>query len=203
MGYTHYWRTRNGVLDTTQFLRFQRDALLVVKTAAGLGVPVAGPDGEGQPEVTDDVFSFNGVETCGHPHNARIVIPWPASIASGVGDSTDAHAGEWFAGATLSARTCGGSCSYETCRIERVNTGNDGDGVGRSSYEVGRIFGFCKTAYRPYDLVVTAVLLLYRHHFPQEVTLSSDGGREHWLEGQHLVWMSCGFTPEIMFREEE
>ena len=43
-------------------------------------------------------------------------------------------------------------------------------------------FEFCKTACKPYDLVVTAILLLYKHYFPT-VKVSSDGDVENWKDG--------------------
>lgn len=39
-------------------------------------------------------------------------------------------------------------------------------------------FGFCKTARKPYDIMVCACLILYKYHFPTEVWISSDGGLE-------------------------
>lgn len=40
--------------------------------------------------------------------------------------------------------------------------------------------GFCKTDRKPYDLMVTTCLLLYKYYFPDEVEISSDGTREEW-----------------------
>lgn len=39
----------------------------------------------------------------------------------------------------------------------------------------GYFFSFCKTEYRPYDIVVTGVLLLARKHFRDRVKIASDG----------------------------
>ena len=188
MGYTHYWRTKPGALDLNTFLQFERDSLLVIRRAQDLGVFVAGGDGTGEPFVTNNEIVFNGVKACGHAENSDVVIPRPSAMASGVGNSSESVAGVWTAGVTLDARTCDGDCHYETCEIVRVPDVRKGE---------KEAFEFCKTAYRPYDLVVTAVLLLYAHHFPGKVRLSSDGERVNWIEGQHLVWMACGFTPEI------
>lgn len=40
-------------------------------------------------------------------------------------------------------------------------------------------FAFCKTARKPYDLLVCSTLLLYKHFWP-EVQISSDGDFEDW-----------------------
>ncbi len=42
-------------------------------------------------------------------------------------------------------------------------------------------FDFCKTARKPYDLVVCAVLIQARILHPRGVTLSTDGVAEDWL----------------------
>jgi len=44
---------------------------------------------------------------------------------------------------------------------------------GNDSYE------FCKTARKPYDLMVCVSLLRLKHHFP-EANISSDGGAKDW-----------------------
>jgi hypothetical protein len=49
-------------------------------------------------------------------------------------------------------------------------------------------FNFTKTAYKPYDCVVTACLLVVAHHFPDGgVRVSSDGAYPtEWAEGRAL-----------------
>jgi len=85
-----------------------------------------------------------------------------------------------------------GERSHETCRVTRVNELDP-------HLRRNEAFGFTKTAYKPYDRAVTAVLLAYRHRFPGEVRLSSDGDHDDWLEGQALVKAACGYVPEITF----
>lgn len=41
-------------------------------------------------------------------------------------------------------------------------------------------FNFCKTARKPYDIMVCACLILYKYYFPTEVWVSSDGDSEEW-----------------------
>ena len=52
---------------------------------------------------------------------------------------------------------------------------------------------FCKTARKPYDLMVCACLLLYKHHFPY-VQVSSDGDLDDWREAIALVVETCPKT---------
>lgn len=44
------------------------------------------------------------------------------------------------------------------------------------------LFSFCKTARKPYDLMVTACLILYKYYFKQDVEIGSDGDEEDWRE---------------------
>lgn len=47
-------------------------------------------------------------------------------------------------------------------------------------------FNFCKTALKPYDLAVAATLLRLKHHFGDQVKVSSDGGDEEWRPAKEL-----------------
>lgn len=53
--------------------------------------------------------------------------------------------------------------------------------------ENGHYFACCKTAYKPYDKYVTAVLILFKAHFGDDVTLASDGEPKEWEEGRKLI----------------
>ena len=49
-------------------------------------------------------------------------------------------------------------------------------------------FNFCKTANKPYDKFVTAVLLIAHNIAPDTITLKSDGWRDEWEGGVKLVY---------------
>lgn len=53
-------------------------------------------------------------------------------------------------------------------------------------------FQFCKTAAKPYDVLVTAMLIVSHKHAPDVLRISSDGGTEDWREGLDLVTARCG-----------
>jgi len=54
-------------------------------------------------------------------------------------------------------------------------------------------FSFCKTARKPYDLMVCATLLLYWHFFKEHgITISSDGDLEDWKPAIELVKQVTG-----------
>jgi len=48
-------------------------------------------------------------------------------------------------------------------------------------------FNFCKTARKPYDVVVVACLLILKYHLKELIHVSSDGFSEDWQEGQELA----------------
>ena len=67
----------------------------------------------------------------------------------------------------------------------------DINGVGAESNEnfiinrEGLTWNFCKTNGKPYDAVVTAVLILAKYTFP-DISISSDGSWEKWEDGRDL-----------------
>lgn len=53
-------------------------------------------------------------------------------------------------------------------------------------------FQFCKTAAKPYDVLVTAMLIVSHKRAPDALRISSDGGIEDWADGLALVTARCG-----------
>jgi len=80
---------------------------------------------------------------------------------------------------------------HETFAIERV--------YRPASWETPDVhnlwFSFCKTARKPYDLLVTASLLMFKQHFGAAVHVSSDGRPEEWEAAHRLV--ARVFGPDI------
>lgn len=56
----------------------------------------------------------------------------------------------------------------------------------------GRVFHFCKTNRKPYDVVVVAALIALKHRLGEAVHISSDGDEE-WAEGKALAQSTLGF----------
>ncbi len=48
-------------------------------------------------------------------------------------------------------------------------------------------YSFCKTNRKPYDLMVQVTLLLYKHYFKKDVSISSDGIQKEWVQAFELV----------------
>lgn len=54
-------------------------------------------------------------------------------------------------------------------------------------------FEFCKTARKPYDEVVTAILIAAKRWFRDDIEITSDGQGEEWSAGQYLCQTACGY----------
>ena len=74
------------------------------------------------------------------------------------------------------------------------------NGVGDDSHETFAVsqkhdsqFNFCKTAQKPYDLAVTAVLMVIEHHAPAHFETSSDGDVEDWRPAAELNQKLFGY----------
>ncbi|TXH57934.1 MAG: hypothetical protein E6Q97_03615 [Desulfurellales bacterium] len=76
--------------------------------------------------------------------------------------------------------------------------GTDGEirlnGIGRDGHETFLIlrkpdggFAFCKTAHKPYDVMVTGVLAAIADIAPGALKISSDGTEEEWGDGLPLA----------------
>jgi hypothetical protein len=70
----------------------------------------------------------------------------------------------------------------------------NGDAKTGDDHETFRIhkehnpdFNFCKTAYKPYDLVVCALLAFINHIAPDALDIRSDGDEEDWREALEFV----------------
>jgi hypothetical protein len=62
----------------------------------------------------------------------------------------------------------------------------------------GKRFMFCKTAMKPYDKFVTAVLFLAKVHLGEDIEISSDGDVEDWQEGIQLVNEKLGKNYQML-----
>ncbi|RLI84072.1 hypothetical protein DRP07_02200 [Archaeoglobales archaeon] len=208
MGYTHYWYRPKKIPKKT-FSAIVEDFKKVAEAIESMGIKLRGGDGTGEPEISNDAVVFNGDALCGHPKR-DLIIPWPTEEAGGVvlSKAKDPREGVWFAGHLIKARTCDGDCSYETFWFPRVD--EDGMVIGKIAYydasgrpvyndsrKVGKVFGFCKTAYRPYDIAVTAFLIIAKHHLGDKIIISSDGEIQHWYDAMHICQDVLGYGEDF------
>ncbi len=153
MGYTHYWK-RLPILDPTAFTAWSCDVGKVVDALPEN--TIYGPSGEGAPEITDTVVSFNG--------NASKSTRWTQS----------------------------GDDSGETFFVPQIH-----EMWGYTKDEHGRIYGECKTNWKPYDGAVTAALILLAYYFPIDCDVRSDGRPPDWEPGLELARRSTGLDLRI------
>lgn len=71
---------------------------------------------------------------------------------------------------------------HETFYLDRNSTGED---YNIDRYKYG--FFFCKTARKPYDELVTAVLIIVNHYALGAFGIGSDGDIDDWQDGLMLV----------------
>lgn len=76
-----------------------------------------------------------------------------------------------------------GKDGYETLYIPRIYTPKEWQEPDNN----GTFFGCCKTNRRPYDSVVTAILLAANSVFRDDLTIASDGFAQEWYEGYRLL----------------
>ena len=160
MGYTHYYNVPIGTHEQDKWDTFIEDCKTLYKrmpNVVGQGDRKAPLMLSGCFKYKEPVFNstkvyFNGARSL---HRVKKTAPH--------GDTF------WEDGRTEDDM----DLSHETFVITRVSTPNTYSKEEQSS------FNFCKTAGKPYDLMVTACLLLYKFYFPK-VELSSDGTAEDW-----------------------
>jgi len=205
MGYTHYWY-RETEIDKTIFSKIVDDFKKLLPMFKTVDIKLGDGHGENEPIINYNEVIFNGLANCGHPKNKGLGITWVASkTKNGVApDSKKAVVGHWFAGALLEQRTCDGSCSYETFYFPRILKLIEPQG-DRSKlvhcYQFGdeyeakkkKHFGFCKTAFRPYDLAVNVFLIIAKHYLKDKIDVSSDGKMEHWMDALKICQNEFGY----------
>ena len=65
------------------------------------------------------------------------------------------------------------------------------------------VFGFCKTAQKPYDIYVTAVLLLAKINLEDEIQISSDGCISDWQPAVDLINKKLNSDLEVLENPDE
>jgi hypothetical protein len=199
MGYTHYW-SRPQDIPQHLFGRIRADFESLILPLSDLGVDLADWDGENTPTITDDLIRFNGVTDCRHPENEDIVIPYPAPDARGVGPNSTAIEGDFYGwGVTLRHRCCNGRCSFESFALAReidLRSNQDPDENGMYGESV-------KTGFRPYDIAVTAALLIAKRHLGDRFVVQTNGAEAQWSDGKRLCQKVLGYGDWFGIVEEE
>jgi len=199
MGYTHYWHRPQTVPDGT-WCSIRRDFGELILPLSDEGVELAGGLGEGPPEITSEEIWFNGPKACGHPVNEDLVIPYPSEAAHGIGPSATAIGRDFYGfGVTVAHRCCNGSCCYETFSLPKSIKLRPYD----EPDEHGLYINFVKTAFRPYDIAVTAALLIVKRYLGHQLVVASNGGDAQWLDARRICQKVLGYGEWFGIVEEK
>ena len=95
---------------------------------------------------------------------------------------------------------------YWKDELERIDLGHETFILKRKAWKnleyrknEPMLFSFCKTARKPYDLMVCACLILYKYYFKDEVIIHSDGGESDWTPALEFVQSICKYN--IIFKD--
>ena len=128
------------------------------------------------------------------------MIPYPSEHGQGVGPSATAVDGDFYnIGVTLKHRCCVGHCCCETFRLDRRKPRQSWN----SPNERGFVCDGTKTAFRPYDIAVTAALLIAKRHLSDHLTIHSNGADAQWRDAKSLCQNVLGYGDWFGIVEEE
>ena len=68
-----------------------------------------------------------------------------------------------------------------------------GGRYGRHPDAEGRTFGFCKTNYRRYDVLVCGGLIVLKHRLGDSIIVETDGGDEDWQPARDFCLKTLGY----------
>ena len=68
--------------------------------------------------------------------------------------------------------------------------------------EYGLRFEFCKTAQKPYDIAVTAFLIIAQHYLKDKLKVSSDGSNADWDEARNICQSNLEYGMELNLPED-
>jgi len=69
--------------------------------------------------------------------------------------------------------------------------------VVREHFSENLSFNFCKTAQKPYDVVVIACLIVLKHYLKDAIEVNSDGNCDDWIDGLKLAQRTTGLKLSI------
>jgi hypothetical protein len=189
MGYSHNWY-RPPVIEEDVYRRIRTDFQKLILPLADLGVPLAGWDGTNAPQIDDEAIRFNGLHHCGHPKNEDIFVPYPSEQARGIGPSSTAI-GECDEYLRIDHRCCSGRCSHDAFVFPRMADAKKAESDEEETR--GLVFYWTKTAFKPYDIAVTAALIIAKRYLRERLVIHSDGLTPQWQDAKELCQQHLGY----------
>lgn len=159
MGYTHYWvQSRSFTPEEWEAIRTATNAVIASQT----GRETLGDDAL----ANDDEIHLNGIGDDQHEpfHITRQLVPLSPQQQS----MRD----------TIKKKTANPVDPFEI-ELKRMYCGGPD--------EAPHTYNFCKTAGKPYDAAVTAVLSIVNHYAAAVFAISSDGEAQDWADGIRLA----------------
>lgn len=101
-----------------------------------------------------------------------------------------------------------GELGHETFLLERKTqtefTRHDGSKYTNEPRENGKYFNFCKTARKPYDLAVCAILIIAKQHLNDHIIIHSDGEiNDEWVFPKKFVQKHLGYGKDFVLDTED
>ena len=100
----------------------------------------------------------------------------------------DRKADPWISGPYLLTRACGGNCSRDPFIVDRKYMARDWERQEHGGYFCG-----CETDFKPYDLVVTAVMIRMKERLGDDFKITSDGDEHAFADAHRLCRELFGF----------
>lgn len=194
MGYTHYWKRKKEISED-KYKKIIKDFKRLIPEFENIGIILANGYGRDKPVINEQRIWINGKSNCGHP-KYDYHIAWPSEDAGGINLKDNTSQDTWFAGAQLSQRSCGGDCSHETFYFPKVYEPADWE-----KPENGLFFECCKTAFKPYDLVITTCLIIIKYYLGNNIVVSTDGEDQHWFDAKLICQTELGYGMEYKIND--
>ena len=147
---------------------------------AAAGIRLAGPDGAGSAEISAKGILFNGPADCGHPEGVIAAIRSITASGSCQGGQVVVDQPKDL----VAPGTCDGDCSFETFLLSPKVAVRRDDGWRSDSVATGRL---------PYDLAVTACLIIAKRHYGADLRVRSDGETNDWAGAARVVKAALGY----------
>ena len=180
MGYTHYWSYKNPVFDLANNTNKKEDIRRTYRgdferVKSEIANLPSHADLVKRIKKHTEAFKKIAAELNGVLPKIQQEQGFVLKGGMGEGEPRISENEVWFNGDGTNDQ----NLDHETFAIDLFETGNYRK---IDEFDKEGIFGFCKTAYKPYDFAVMISLMVIKHHLGADFSISSDGGIEEWKD---------------------